>query len=84
MSSHHDETNGVSCEIVLRPDNHIKKLQHEFSSNSHGFPSYEFLRLLLQAIFPLELRRKIFCIGNRLKLALAQKKEKNVSVVFVA
>ena len=76
MSSHHDETNGVSREIVLRPDNHIKKLQNEFSSNSHGFPSYEFLRLLLQAIFPLELRRKIFRTGNRLKLALAQKKEK--------
>ena len=61
--------------MVLRPYNHIKELQHEFSLRSHGFPSCDFLRLLLQEIFPLELRRKIFHAGNRLKLALAQKKK---------
>ena len=75
ISSHHDWTNEVSHEMVLRPYNHIKELQHEFSLRSHGFPSCDFLRLLLQEIFPLELRRKIFHTGNRLKLALAQKKK---------
>ena len=62
--------------MVLRPYNHIKELKHEFSLRSHGFPSCDFLRLLLQEIFPLELRRKIFHTGNRLKLALEQKKKK--------
>ena len=65
--------------MVLRPYNHIKELQHEFSLRSHGFPSCDFLRLLLQEIFPLE-RRKIFHTGNRLKLALEQKKKRLGSV----
>ena len=66
--------------MVLRPYNHIKELQHEFSLRSHGFPSCDFLRLLLQEIFPLELRWKIFHTGNRLKLALEQKKKRLGSV----
>ena len=64
ISSHHDQANEVSHEIVLQPNNHMKELQYEFHSSSHGFPCFDFPRLLLQEIFPLELRR-IFCTGNR-------------------
>ena len=49
ISSHHDQTNEVSYEIVLRPHNHIKESQHEFNSSSHGFSCFDFPRLLLQA-----------------------------------
>ena len=76
ISSHYDQANEVSHEIVLQPNNHMKELQYEFHSSSHGFPCFDFPRLLLQEIFPLELRRKIFCTGNRLKHSLAQKKKK--------
>ena len=54
----------------------MKELQHEFHSGSDGFPCFDFPRLLLQEVFPLEWRR------NRLKHSLAQKKKK-VSVAFV-
>ena len=89
ISSHHDSTNEVSHEIVLRPNNHVKELQHEFNSSSHGFPSCDFLRLLLQAIIPLELRRKIFREGNLLKHPLTRKKKtkkqkKKLPVAFIA
>ena len=56
--------------IVLQPNNHMKKLQHEFHSGSDGFPCFDFPRLLLEEVFPLEWRR------NRLKHSLAKKKEK--------
>ena len=55
----------------------MKELQHEFHSGSDGFPCFDFPRLLLQEVFPLEWRR------NRLKHSLAQKKKKKVSVAFV-
>ena len=57
----------------------MKELQHEFHSGSDGFPCFDFPRLLLQEVFPLEWRR------NRLKHSLAQKKKtkKKVSVPFV-
>ena len=48
----------------------MKELQHEFHSGSDGFPCFDFPRLLLQEVFPLEWRR------NRLKHSLAQKKKK--------
>ena len=48
-----------------------------------GFPCFDFPRLLLQEIFPLELRRKIFCTGNRLKHSLAQKKKSFGSVRYM-
>ena len=54
----------------------MKELQHEFHSGSDGFPCFDFPRLLLQEVFPLEWRR------NLLKHSLAQKKKK-VSVAFV-
>ena len=81
ISSHHDQANEVSHEIVLQPNNHMKELQYEFHSSSHGFPCFDFPRLLLQEIFPLELRRKIFCTGNCLKHSLAQKKKKSFNSV---
>ena len=59
----------------------MKELQYEFHSSSHGFPCFDFPRLLLQEIFPLELRRKIFCTGNCLKHSLAQKKKKSFNSV---
>ena len=40
--------------IVLQPNNHMKKLQHEFHSGSDGFPCFDFPRLLLEEVFPLE------------------------------
>ena len=49
ISSHNDQTNEVSYEIVLRPHNHIKESQHEFNSSSNGFSCFDFPRLLLQA-----------------------------------
>ena len=55
----------------------MKELQHEFHSGGDGFPCFDFPRLLLQEVFPLEWRR------NRLKHSLAQKKKKKVSVAFV-
>ena len=76
ICSHHDQTNEVNHEVVLRPHNYIKESQHEFNSSSHGFPCFEFLRMLLQVMFPWELRRKIFHTGNRLKHLLAQSKQK--------
>ena len=48
----------------------MKELQHEFHSGTDGFPCFDFPRLLLQEVFPLEWRR------NRLKHSLAQKKKK--------
>ena len=55
----------------------MKELKHEFHSGTDGFPCFDFPRLLLQEVFPLEWRR------NRLKHSLAQKKKKKVSVAFV-
>ena len=51
----------------------MKELKHEFHSGSDGFPCFDFPRLLLQEVFPLEWRR------NRLKHSLAQKKKKKKS-----
>ena len=48
----------------------MKELKHEFHSGTDGFPCFDFPRLLLQEVFPLEWRR------NRLKHSLAQKKKK--------
>ena len=53
----------------------MKELQHEFHSGSDGFPCFDFPRLLLQEVFPLEWRR------NRLKHSLAQKKKKSFGSV---
>ena len=49
ICSHHDQTNEVNHEVVLRPHNYIKESQHEFNSSSHGFSCFDFPRLLLQA-----------------------------------
>ena len=54
ISSHHDQANEVSHKIVLQSNNHMKELQHEFHSGSDGFPCFDFPRLLLQEVFPLE------------------------------
>ena len=53
----------------------MKELQHEFHSGTDGFPCFDFPRLLLQEVFPLEWRR------NRLKHSLAQKKKKSFGSV---
>ena len=53
----------------------MKELQHEFHSGSDGFPCFDFPRLLLQEVFPLEWRR------NLLKHSLAQKKKKSFGSV---
>ena len=55
----------------------MKELQHEFHSGSDGFPCFDFPRLLLQEVFPLEWRR------NRLKHSLAQKKKSFGSVRYI-
>ena len=53
----------------------MKELQHEFHSGTDGFPCFDFPRLLLQEVFPLEWMR------NRLKHPLAQKKKKSFGSV---
>ena len=59
ICSHHDQTNEVNHEVVLRPHNYIKESQHEFNSSSHGFPCFDFLRMLLQVtVHPLAQRKQ--------------------------
>ena len=53
----------------------MKELQHEFHSGTDSFPCFDFPRLLLQEVLPLEWRR------NRLKHSLAQKKKKSFGSV---